>query len=123
MLTEEEKQAEAIWTYCISREKILASKLWNNWIFASMGKRKQPEFKNEECTALIEKMKSSSLKQWVANTRAIGITSKQGKIAVPLRIRIFPASSTCRSIRRLGWMWLRSFASQYRMINLGRTLR
>lgn len=46
-------------------------------------KESNPKFIDEECTALIERMKSSSftltLKQWIANTGAIGITSKQGK--------------------------------------------
>ena len=46
-------------------------------------KESNPNFKDEECMALVEKMKSSSftltLKQWIANTGAIGITSKQGK--------------------------------------------
>ncbi|ACV64581.1 KilA domain protein [Desulfofarcimen acetoxidans DSM 771] len=46
-------------------------------------KESNPKFVDEECTALIERMKSSSftltLKQWIANTGAVGITSKQGK--------------------------------------------
>lgn len=46
-------------------------------------KEGNPKFVDEECTALIKRMKSSSftltLKQWIANTGAIGITSKQGK--------------------------------------------
>ncbi|MGE5606369.1 MAG: KilA-N domain-containing protein [Bacteroidota bacterium] len=40
-------------------------------------------FKDNECSTLIEMMRSSSftltLKQWIAKTGAMGITSKQGK--------------------------------------------
>lgn len=161
MVTEEEKRAEAIWTYCISREKILKrmvekdvmtqdladtlsermlEQLNANFIpgfrRSSIGeamiaehiqivspedtyislteiarqkntdapsyviqswlrnygtieflrlweKESNPKFIDEECTALIERMKSSSftltLKQWISNTGAVGITSKQGK--------------------------------------------
>lgn len=46
-------------------------------------KESNPDFKDDECTALIEMMRSSSftltLKQWITKTGAIGITSKQGK--------------------------------------------
>ena len=46
-------------------------------------KESNPDFKDDECTELIEKMRSSSftltLKQWITKTGAIGITSKQGK--------------------------------------------
>ena len=161
MLIEEEKRAEAIWTYCVSKEKILKRLVEKNIIpqdladtlsdrmleelnvndipgfrRSSVGetmiakhiqivspedtyislteiarqkntdapsyviqswlrnygtieflrlweKESNPKFIDEECTALIERMKSSSftltLKQWVANTGAIGIKSKQGK--------------------------------------------
>lgn len=161
VVTEEEKRAEAIWTYCISREKIfkhLVSKnlmeqdvadrfsqrmleeinasfvpgfrrssigedmiakhiqiispddtyislteiarqkntdvpsyVIQSWLrnygtieFLRLWERESnPKFIDEECTALIERMKTSSftltLKQWIANTGAVGITSKQGK--------------------------------------------
>lgn len=46
-------------------------------------KESNPKFVDEACTALISRMRSSSftltLKQWIANTGAVGITSKQGK--------------------------------------------
>jgi len=129
MVTEEEKRAEAIWTYCISREKILkhlvskdlmtqdladtlsermleqlnasfvpgfrrssiGEAVIQSWLrnyvtiefLRLWEKESNPEFVDEACTALIERMKSSSfrltLKQWIANTGAVGITSKQGK--------------------------------------------
>lgn len=161
MVTEEEKRAEAIWTYCISREKIFKHLVSKNLMEqdvadrlsqrmleemnasfvpgfrrSSIGeamiakhiqiispddtyislteiarqkntdapsyviqswlrnygtieflrlweKESNAKFIDEECMALIEKMKSSSftltLKQWIANTGAVGITSKQGK--------------------------------------------
>ena len=161
MMPEEEKRAEAVWTYCISREKILKhlvskdlmtqdladtlsermlqqlnasfvpgfrsssigeaiiakhiqivspedtyislteiarqkdtdapSYVIQSWLrnhgtiefLRLWEKESNPKFIDEECTALIEGMKSSSftltLKQWIANTGAVGITSKQGK--------------------------------------------
>lgn len=161
MVTEEEKRAEAIWTYCISREKIfkhlvsknlmeqdvadtLSEKMleqmnasfvpgfrrssigeamiakhiqiispddtyisltdiarqkntdapsyviqsWlrnygTNEFLRLWEKESNPKFIDEECAVLIKKMKSSSftltLKQWITNTGAVGITSKQGK--------------------------------------------
>ena len=160
-MTEEEKRAEAIWTYSISREKVLKRLVEKNIITqtiadtlsemmfeqlnlndipgfrrSSVGeamiakymkdgsldntymslteiarqkdveapsyviqswlrnygtieflrlweKESNPDFKDDECTVLIEMMRSSSftltLKQWIMKTGAVGITSKQGK--------------------------------------------
>ena len=58
-----------------SRNTIEFLRIWEN--------KNNPNFNENECNSLLEEMKSPSFtvtpKQWIERTKAIGLTSKQGK--------------------------------------------